>query len=127
MRTTGEKLGLAFQIRDDLFDFGVEDVGKPIGIDLQEKKMTLPLIVALREASRRDRRRIMKIVRKENKSRRDIRTVSRFVSERGGIAYARRRMGELATEAHAQLAAFPPSEARTALLDLVAFTVQRKK
>lgn len=127
MRTAGEKLGLAFQIRDDLFDFGVEDVGKPIGIDLQEKKMTLPLIVALRSADRSDKRRIMKIVRKDDKSRSDIRTVSEFVSERGGIAYARRRMNELAREAHGQLAAFPASEARDALLDLVAFTVQRKK
>lgn len=89
--------------------------------------MTLPLIVALRKANRRDRRRVMKIVRKDDKSRRDIRTVSAFVSERGGITYARRRMKELAREAHAQLATFPPSEARDALLDLVAFTVQRKK
>lgn len=127
MRTTGEKLGLAFQIRDDLFDFGVEDVGKPIGIDLQEKKMTLPLIVALREAQWRDKRRIMKIVRQKNKSRSDIRTVSQFVAERGGIAYARRRMNELACEARALLTTFPPSVARRALLDLVTFTVQRKK
>ena len=127
MRTMGEKLGLAFQIRDDLFDFGVKDVGKPIGIDLQEKKLTLPLIVALREASWREKRRIMKIVRKDDKSRRDVREVSDFVSERGGIAYARRRMNALADEARAILLNHPDSEARQALLDLVQFTVQRKK
>lgn len=127
MRTMGEKLGLAFQIRDDLFDFGVKDVGKPIGIDLQEKKMTLPLIYALREADRSEKRRIMKIVRQDDKSRNDIRAVAQFVTDRGGIAYARRRMNTLAREAHAQLDDVPPSPARDALLDLVAFTVQRKK
>ena len=127
MRAAGEKLGLAFQIRDDLFDFGTGDVGKPIGIDLQEKKLTLPLIVALREASRGERRRIMKIVRKDEKSRADQRAVAAFVDENGGLAYARRRMTDLAREAHALLAGFPPTEARDALLDLVAYTVQRKR
>jgi len=127
MRTMGEKLGLAFQIRDDLFDFGVKDVGKPIGIDLQEKKLTLPLIYALRESGRRETRRIMKIVRQDDKSQSDIRTVSEFVTERGGIEYARDQMTTLAREAYALLAEFPPSEARDALLDLVVFTVQRKK
>jgi octaprenyl-diphosphate synthase len=127
MRTMGEKLGLAFQIRDDLFDFGVKDVGKPVGIDLQEKKLTLPLIYALRESGRRETRRIMKIVRQDDKSRSDIRTVSEFVTERGGIGYAREQMIALAREAHALLTEFPPSEARAALLNLVAFTVQRKK
>jgi octaprenyl-diphosphate synthase len=127
MRTMGEKLGLAFQIRDDLFDFGAEDVGKPIGIDLQEKKMTLPLIHALREAGRGEKRQIMNIVQQDEKSRNDIRTVSQFVADRGGIAYARRRMTAFAREAHGQLADLPPSEARDALLNLVAFTVQRTK
>lgn len=127
MRLIGEKLGLAFQIRDDLFDFGVEDVGKPIGIDLQEKKMTLPLIHALREASRRDQRRILKIVRKKKKSRSDIREVAHFVNERGGIAYAREKMNESATEARELLLTFPPTEARQAMLDLINYTVSRTK
>lgn len=127
MRRMGEKLGLAFQIRDDLFDFGVEDVGKPIGIDLQEKKMTLPLIYALREADRSDRNRIMQIVRKKKKDRSDIREVAQFVERRGGIAYARARMSELADEARALLLPFAPSEARTALLGLVDYTVERRK
>lgn len=127
MRRIGEKLGLAFQIRDDLFDFGVEDVGKPIGIDLQEKKMTLPLIHALREGSRRDRRRILKIVRKKKKSRSDIREVALFVDERGGIAYAREKMNECATEARDLLETFPPTSARDAMLDLVDYTVSRSK
>ena len=75
MHQFGEKLGMAFQIRDDLFDYGVKDVGKPLGIDLQEKKMTLPLIFALEHASISDRKRIMKVVRKKKKSRADIKEV----------------------------------------------------
>ncbi len=127
MRAMGEKLGLAFQIRDDLFDFGVEDVGKPIGIDLQEKKMTLPLIYALREADRGERSRIMQIVRKKKKDRADIRAVAAFVEARGGIAYARETMARLADEARALLLPFPPSDARTALIGLVDYTVTRRK
>lgn len=127
MRLMGEKLGLAFQIRDDLFDFGVEDVGKPIGIDLQEKKLTLPLIYALREAPADERRRIMRIVRQRKKSRSDIRTVAQFVAERGGIDYARGRMETLAAEAREILLRFPNSDARTSLLGLVDYTVSRTK
>lgn len=127
MRDVGERLGLAFQIRDDLFDYGVEDVGKPIGIDLQEKKLTLPLIHALREASRRERRTILNIVRKKKKSRRDVREVSRFVEEHGGIAYAREKMHEHADSARIRLQNFPPTTARDAMLGLVEYTVRRTK
>ena len=127
MKRIGEMLGLAFQIRDDLFDFGVEDVGKPIGIDLQEKKMTLPLIHALREASRDERRRILKIVRKQKKGRGDVREVARFVEERGGIAYARGKMHENANGARKVIETFPPTPARDAMLDLVQYTVSRRK
>ena len=127
MRTFGEELGLAFQIRDDLFDFGVQDVGKPLGIDLQEKKLTLPLIVALREADARERKRILKIVKKKKKSRDDVRTVGRFVQEHGGIDYARQRMEAHARTAGDVLATFPPTSTREAMADLVAYTVQRKK
>ncbi|MEX0599598.1 MAG: polyprenyl synthetase family protein [Rhodothermales bacterium] len=127
MRQVGEELGLAFQIRDDLFDYGIEDVGKPIGIDLQEKKMTLPLIHALREASRRERRTILKIVRKKKKSRGDVRDVSRFVELHGGLAYARKKMHEHADAARSQLNAFPSTTAREAMLGLVDYTVRRSK
>ena len=127
LREIGEKLGLAFQIRDDLFDFGDVDVGKPLGIDLQEKKMTLPLIVALREADDAERKRVLKIVKKSKKSRDDIHAVGEFVRRMGGLAYARERMQTLAAEAAEALAAFPPTEARDALLDLAAFIVARKK
>jgi octaprenyl-diphosphate synthase len=126
MRQMGETLGLAFQIRDDLFDFGVKDVGKPIGIDLQEKKLTLPLIVALRRADERTRRRIMQIVRRKKKSRDDIRAVAAFVTEHGGIAYAQAKMDALADEARTLLETLPPSPARDALAGLTAYTVKRR-
>jgi octaprenyl-diphosphate synthase len=127
MRRMGESLGLAFQIRDDLFDYGVEDVGKPIGIDLQEKKMTLPLIYSLRNADRSDRRRIMTVVRKKKKSRKDVREVSKFVHQGGGIRYARELMEKHADNARDILETFPRSDARDAMLDLVAYTVSRSK
>ena len=127
MGQVGEMLGMAFQIRDDLFDFGVEDVGKPIGIDLQEKKMTLPLIHALREATRQERRRILTIVRKQKKGRKDVREVARFVEAHGGIAYARTKMFEYADRAKELIETFPPTPARDAMLNLVHYTVSRSK
>lgn len=127
MKNMGEALGIAFQIRDDLFDYGLKDVGKPLGIDLQEKKMTLPLIYALREASSADYKRIMRIVRKKKKSKEDIRTVARFVDDLGGIRYAKEKMHAYADDARNILLTFAPSAARDAMLDLVDFTVLREK
>ncbi len=127
MRTVGEKLGLAFQIRDDLFDFGVADVGKPLGIDLKEKKMTLPLIYALRESPRSEQQRIMKIIKQKRKNSADVREVAAFVEQAGGIAYARTMMKTLAQEARSLLHQFPDSEARQALIGLVDYTVTRTK
>lgn len=127
MRAVGENLGLAFQIRDDLFDYGAVDVGKPLGIDLQEKKLTLPLIYALRTGAPDDRKRIMKIVRKKKKTRDDVRTVAHFVEETGGLAYARVQMTAYADEARRGLATFPPTPARDAMMDLADFIVLRKK
>ncbi|MFB6272964.1 MAG: polyprenyl synthetase family protein, partial [Salinibacter sp.] len=127
MHEFGETLGLAFQIRDDLFDFRAEDAGKPIGIDLQEKKMTLPLIVSLREASRRERKRIRKVVDQDDKDRDDLRTIAAFVDEHGGIEYARHKMESLAAEARSLLSGLPPSAARRSLAGLTRFTIQRTR
>ncbi len=123
----GETLGLAFQIRDDLFDFSAEDAGKPIGIDLQEKKMTLPLIVALREAGRREKKRILAIVDQDEKDRDDLCTIADFVDEYGGIEHARRKMESLAADARSLLSALPPSEARASLAGLTEFAIQRSR
>jgi len=127
IETFGETLGLAFQIRDDLFDFSQQDAGKPIGIDLQEKKMTLPLIVALREAGWMDRRRILRVVDKDEKSHDDLRQVAGFVEEHDGIAYARERMQSLADEAKSLLSALPPSDARASLVGLTEFVIERTR
>jgi octaprenyl-diphosphate synthase len=127
MHQFGETLGLAFQIRDDLFDFSTEQSGKPIGIDLQEKKMTLPLIVALRKAGRRERKRILKIVDQDDKDRSDLQAVSSFVTEHGGIEYARSRMEGLAEEAKSLLSALPPSDARASLVGLTQFAIKRDR
>lgn len=89
--------------------------------------MTLPLIYALRETGWWERRRILRIVKKDKKSRSDLRAVHDFVESKGGITYARRQMSEHAREAYTLLADLPPTEARDALLDLVHYTVQRNK
>src|SRR5690606_7119902 len=127
VRAIGEQLGLAFQIRDDLFDYGAADVGKPLGLDLQEKKMTLPLIAALDRAAPSERKRIRAIVKKRTKRKADVEAVLAFVREHGGLDHARAAMESLTREAAEALAAFPPSEARDALVGLAAYMVARKK
>ncbi len=127
MKEIGEQLGIAFQIRDDLFDYGIKDVGKPLGIDLQEKKLTLPIIYSLEKAEAQDRKRIMRIVRKKKKSKADIREVSLFVTELGGIAYATDKMNAHADTARTLLLDFDPTPAREAMLNLIDFVVLREK
>lgn len=126
-KAIGETLGLAFQIRDDLFDYDAVDVGKPVGLDLQDRKMTLPLILALERADPAEQKRVRKIVRRRKKSRADVADVLRFVEACGGLAAARARMESLAEEAADALRAFPPSEAREALVGLCAYVVARKR
>ncbi len=127
MRLFGEKLGLAFQIRDDLFDYGVRDVGKPLGIDIKERKMTLPLIFALRTADRADRREIIRIVRSGSPSRAELRRIASFVDTTGGLAYAQEKMYSLADEARGLLGQLPESASRTSLMQLVDYVVNRKR
>ena len=127
MHAYGEKLGLAFQIRDDLFDFGGEDVGKPLGLDVQGRKLTLPLIHALRSAPADERRRILRLVRRKRKTVAEGQAVAEFAEQHGGLTYARRKMHTLADEARALLDPLPPSPAREALADLATFAVERTR
>lgn len=127
LRQAGESLGLAFQIRDDLFDFGAADVGKPLGLDLEDRKMTLPLIVAMQRADAAERRRIRGLVRKKRKSRKDVAAIHAFVRAGGGLEAARERMVALAESAAERFATFPPTPAREALLDVAAYVVARKE
>ncbi len=123
----GEKIGIAFQIRDDLFDFGTEDVGKPLGIDIKEKKMTLPLIHALRQAGRSERRRIINVIKRYSDDPQRVREVIEFVHRGGGLDYARQVMYRYREEAFTLLHHFPPSVARQSLEELVNFVVEREK
>ncbi len=127
MRLFGEKIGIAFQIKDDLFDFGVDDVGKPLGIDIKEKKLTLPLIYALNQASAEQRRSVINTVRRHNENPEKVKEVIEFVRQSGGIQYAREAMYRYREEALQLLEAFPNSESRQALKELVVFVTERDK
>lgn len=127
MRIFGEKIGLAFQIKDDLFDFGTDDVGKPLGIDIKEKKMTLPLIYALNQADSTRRRYIIGLVRRHNENPEKVKEVIDFVRQSGGIQYTEQVMLKFRQEAFDVLDTFPDSEARQALRELVLFVTERKK
>ena len=127
MRLFGEKIGIAFQIRDDLFDFGTDDVGKPLGIDIKEKKMTLPLIYALNKTDRITRNGIIKIIRKENDKPEKVKQVIDFVRASGGLAYAETAMKQYREEAFRILKQFPDSVIRHSLEQLVMFVTERKK
>lgn len=126
MHNFGEKIGIAFQIRDDLFDFGVDDVGKPRGIDIKEKKMTLPLIHALNQASASDRRRIIRLIKKYSDKPEKVAEVIKFVHESKGLAYAEKAMHKYRDEAFELLHQLPESPARVALEELVNYVVERK-
>lgn len=123
----GEKTGMAFQIRDDLFDFGDDDIGKPLGIDIKEKKMTLPLIYALNKADKSTRQRVINIIKNESHKTEKVAEVIQMVRESGGIEYARQAMYGFRQEAFDLLDQAPDTPARQALRDLLIFVTERKK
>ncbi|MXV13879.1 polyprenyl synthetase family protein [Hufsiella ginkgonis] len=127
MRLFGEKIGIAFQIKDDLFDFGTDDVGKPLGIDIKEKKITLPLIYSLNKVSRSEKHRIINLVKNHNEEPEKVSEVIHFVRNTGGMAYAEMQMHRFQEEAFDILKSFPDHEARTGLEQLVRFTTERNK
>jgi octaprenyl-diphosphate synthase len=127
MHAFGEKVGIAFQIKDDLFDFGVDDVGKPKGIDIKEKKVTLPLIYALNQASKADKKKIINLVKNHNDAPEKINQIIDFVHRSGGLAYAEEQMMKYQAQAFEILNTFPNTESRVSLADLVRFTTERKK
>jgi len=126
LRNFGEKIGIAFQIKDDLFDFGVDDIGKPRGIDIKEKKMTLPLIHALNQADRSKRKHIIRLIKKHSEEPEKVAEVIRFVHNSQGLAYAEAAMIRYRDEAFELLHQLPASAARTALEELVNYVVERK-
>lgn len=127
MRLFGEKIGIAFQIKDDMFDFGTDDVGKPLGIDIKEKKVTLPLIYVLNSAGGAEKKRMIGMVKNHNDDPKKIAEIIRFVKSNGGLQYAQTQMEKYQQEAFDILNTFPPSEARTGLEQLVRYTTERNK
>jgi len=127
MRIFGENTGIAFQIKDDLFDYGTDDVGKPTGNDIREKKLTLPLIYTLRTASRETKRFLTYTIKNKHKDTESIKAVIEVVKKAGGIQYAVERMEQYKIKALEALDAFPESDEKSALAELVKFTTERKK
>ena len=126
MKLFGENVGIAFQIKDDLFDYGKEDVGKPTGNDIKEKKLTLPLIHTLNTADSATRRKIIYIVKNQHRDAKKVRWVLDQVADAGGIAYAAKRMNEHRDAALQILYQFPESDIRRGLEELVRYTTDRK-
>lgn len=122
----GEKIGISFQIKDDLFDYGHDNIGKPTGIDIKEKKMTLPLIYTLQQADEATKRKIIYIVKNQNKDKQKVNEVIELVKKSGGIEYARQKMLEYQKEAMEILHSFPDSEARAAMEELVHYVTERR-
>lgn len=129
MRLFGEYTGIAFQIKDDLFDYGSDGdkIGKPTGIDIKEKKMTLPLIYALNNATSSEKRKMIRIVKKHNENKKKVREVINFVIETGGIEYAQAAMHKYKDKALDILKEFEQNEANKALAELVIYTTERTK
>jgi octaprenyl-diphosphate synthase len=127
-RMLGRHLGLAFQIKDDLFDFErVNLTGKPAGIDIKEQKMTLPLIHALQEADDKTRRYIIRTIKKHHDRPKKVKEVVDFVRQSGGLEYARTKMIWHIDQAKEILFNFPQTEERDALALVIDYTAQRKK
>ncbi|MEO5946216.1 MAG: polyprenyl synthetase family protein [Chitinophagaceae bacterium] len=126
MRLFGEKTGMAFQIKDDLFDYARENVGKPTGNDIKEKKLTLPLIYTLNNIDRSTRRKMIYIVKNNNRDKKKVQWVIEQVEASGGIAYATEKMNSFKKEALEILHEFPESPVRQGLEDMVLYVTDRK-
>ncbi|MBI1183383.1 polyprenyl synthetase family protein [bacterium] len=128
MRAFGQNVGIAFQIKDDLFDYGDgTDIGKPRGIDIQEKKLTLPLIYALQNVDEAEQKNIIKKIKGFKNRKKDLNEISAFVFDNGGIKYSVDKMHEYKNKALEILQEFPDNAYRTSLEGLVKFTIERKK
>lgn len=127
MRKFGELIGMAFQIKDDLFDYGDTQIGKPTGIDIKEQKMTLPLIYTLNNCSKKEKSWLINSVKNHNKNKKRVKEVIAFVKESGGLAYAEKKMKAYQTQALAILDTFPASPYKDSLALMVNYVIDRKK
>lgn len=126
MRLFGEKTGMAFQIKDDLFDYGTDAIGKPTGNDIKEKKLTLPLIYTLNSVPKKIKKELIYIIKNHNKNPEKVNEVIEVVRSSGGIEFAQRRMVSYRDEALEILSSFKSDEIKNALEELVRYTTDRK-
>ncbi len=126
LRQFGEWVGIAFQIKDDLFDYGNEDVGKPTGNDIKEKKLTLPIIYTLSHCTPSQKKELIYIIKNENRRKEKVAIVIDMVKKCGGISYSQQKMEEYRDNALQILNEFPDNEVRRSLEELVRFTTDRK-
>jgi len=126
MRKFGEIIGIAFQMKDDLFDYTEDKIGKPTGIDIKEQKMTLPLIYTLNNCSTKDKKWLINSVKNHNKNKKRVKEVIAFVKENGGIEYTTAKMKEYQTEAFEILNSYPDSSYKNSLSMLVNYVIERK-
>ena len=126
-RKFGELIGMAFQIKDDLFDYGEERIGKPTGIDIKEQKMTLPLIFVLNKSSKTEKKWLINSIKNHNRDKKRVKEVITFVKENGGLEYAVKKMLAYKEEALALLDTYPDSEYKSSLELMVNYVVDRKK
>ncbi|UCD62090.1 MAG: polyprenyl synthetase family protein [Flavobacteriaceae bacterium] len=125
-RRFGEFCGMAFQIKDDLFDYGAEKIGKPTGIDIKEQKMTLPLIYALNNSTPKEKKWLINSVKNYNKDKSRVKEVIALVKAKGGLSYAETKMNEFKDKALKLLNTYPDSEYKDALRLMVNYVVERK-
>jgi octaprenyl-diphosphate synthase len=126
MRKFGEYIGIAFQIKDDLFDYSDEKIGKPTGIDIKEQKMTLPLIYTLNTCSKKEKSWIINSIKKHNRDKKRVKEVIAFVKESGGIEYTKTKMHDYKNKAVAILENYPTSSYKDSLLQMIDYVVARK-
>jgi len=127
MREFGQLIGVAFQIKDDLFDYELNNkTGKPTGIDIKESKMTLPLIYSLSVASGSEKRHIINIIKNHSTDEKKVRQVLEFVNEKNGIEYAKQRMCDYRDKALTIIGQYDDNRYKKSLIDLVHFTIARE-
>ena len=127
MRKFGELIGMAFQIKDDLFDYTDDAIGKPTGIDIKEQKMTLPLIYALNNCSSKEKSWVINSIKNHNKDKKRVKEVIQFVKDKNGLTYAEAKMVQFQQEALLLLHDFSASAYKDSLVLMVNYVIERKK
>ncbi len=129
LRLLGEKIGISFQIKDDLFDYesSISLIGKPVGIDIKERKMTLPLIYALNNSSKKEKRWMINVVKNCNEDQKMVTQLIQKVKASGGIEYTKKKMYEFRQEAIDIISTYPNTPSRQSLIDLILYTTERDK